>query len=49
MGNLQLHFIVKMKHVTGLFYEKGWNIYLFIYFVLDTYEMEKIKFIADLF
>ena len=41
-GNLQLHFIVKMKHVTELFYEEGWSIYLLIYFVLDTYEMEKI-------
>lgn len=31
MGNLHLHFIIKMKHATKLFYEEGWSICLFIF------------------
>lgn len=47
MGNPHLHFIVRMKRVAELFCEENWCVYLFL--VMDTYKVEKIRIIADLF
>lgn len=44
MGNLHLHFIVKMKRVTELLYDKHW---LFILVMDPYYKMDKIKLSAE--